>query len=189
MRMRARKRPEPSGFTEDTVTLPPKTRMSSRSRPSWDPTWAVQTGNEDDLAVPLHTEGRRFNYSDIAKNPKDAKNHLDDWDALLTSSPLNAGANPKELMDNTKAFFMSCGFTSPRSTVGFTDSTIEKLLKYAANQNPDRSHIFAPQNIREELGISQAVSFAKEYQNLEWQAQNFGESAANKKGEETVGQF
>ena len=157
---------------------------SKRPRPAWNPIWNVNSGSEDDFGEALHNEDKKPNHAgtNLFGNAKD---HLDDWDTMLLASPLNAGDNPAVLMNNTKVFFMSCGFTSPRSTVCLTEDKIDRLLKYATKG--DNPSIFAPQTIREELGISQVINLAKAYQDLEWQAVNCINSAANKKSDEHIG--
>ena len=148
---------EPSGLHEGDTP-------SKRPRPAWNPIWNVNTGSEDDFGEALHNEDKKPNHAgtNLSGNAKD---HPDDWDTMLLASPLNAGDNPIVLMNKTKAFFMTCGFTSPRSTVCLTEDKIDRLLKYATKG--DNPSIFAPQTIREELGISQVINLAKAYQDLE----------------------
>ena len=102
--------------------MPAKTPMAMKPRPVWNPAWAVRTGDENHIAESLHIDGRKLSFGDIAKNPKEAKGHLDDWDVLLLSSSLACGADPRTLMSNVKALFMTSGYISPRSTVGFSDA-------------------------------------------------------------------
>ena len=154
------------------VTLPAKTQMSKRPRPEFDPKWAVRGDGEDDFAEELHIEGKKLNFGENWKRQsKDSKDHLDDWDTMLRGSSLAHSADPTTLMNSVKAFFITSGFLTPRSTVGFSERLIEKLLNDAETQDPDNPMIFALQSMREEVCISQAIAIAKELENAEWQWQ------------------
>ena len=90
-------------------------------------------------------------------------------------------------MNSVKAFFITSGFLTPRSTVGFSERLIEKLLNDAETQDPDNPMIFALHSMREEVGISRAIAVAKEFENAEWQVMKAADTVASKGGEENVG--
>ena len=99
---------------------------------------------------------------------------------MLRGSSLAHSDDPMTLMTSVKAFFITSGFSTPRSTAGFSELLIEKLLNDAATQDPDKPMIWAPQSMREEVCISQAVAIAKEFENAEWQAMKAADTVASK---------
>ena len=154
--------------TGPQVELPAKPTPTKRPRPAWNPEWDVSMGDEDDFGESLHKakKGKVLNF----ESDKNKKEHLplDDWDTLLSLSPLAVGNDPKTVTAQVKvkAFFVSSGYSCPRAALGITGEPLEKMLDHAKAQDHSSATIFTPQDMKQEIGIEQILNLVKEYQNL-----------------------
>ena len=96
------------------------------------------------------------------------------------------GNDPATVTKHVKAFFITSGYACPRAALGIPESQLEKFMNHAKGQDSSNVTIFIPQDRKEEIGIGQVLTLAKEYRNLEWQTQNLIETVANRKGEDTL---
>ena len=168
------------------VELPAGPTPAKRQRPKyWNTEWDVLVGDEDDVGEAFH-KGKKGGALNFESNKNNKEFHpFDDWNTLISLSPPAMGNDPTTVTKHVKVFFVTSGYTCPRAALGITESQMEKLMNHAKGQDSSNVTIFIPQDMREEIGIGQVLTLAKEYQNLEWQTQNLVETVATRKGEDT----
>ena len=109
---------------------------SDRPRPDWNDEWNYSFDNEigfvDDLYKKDgdHSQSSKQGskskcpFSTDVKEPQ-TKSYLDDWDMMLSTSDMATGPNTAELLSKVKAFFLSAGYPTPRSTIGTKDEHLK----------------------------------------------------------------
>ena len=101
---------------------------------------------------------------------------------MLRGSSLSRCDNSENLMTVVKAFFLTSGFPTPRAIVNLNSELTKRLLQDATRQDPNDPKIFCRHNIREEVGISEAIVIAKQLQEAEWQVEAAAEPVTNRGG-------
>ena len=133
----------------------------------WDESWAIKCGHdlldENEEATKLHKHKSILGQKpDKWFPPSEPKHLLDCWDRFLVNSPLNAGREASDIMQVAKAFFMSLGFSTPRSIVGTSEQKLDWMVEAMTNRV---EWGFSPSNgfsIRQVAALSQCLNLANE---------------------------